>query len=295
MDRRRTTRSPSPGRSGLWVVPDQRRRPSPGPPRGRICDDPDIRLHSIIYACLLYDVDPRTGRLLPPDPVTGQRRTRLDYVGQTIRGLDIRFGEHLDDKPWADLAVSSQPVIVEQGMWTKAERDAREKAAIERIRPRYNYEHNLGNPERIPIYDPATRRYVQLEHRHLRDRAAGLEPWLPLEQRGPVVQLAAQRAVVGAGLDGHEPRYPLTVAADVLARLGRFLARLPRRVKLAGLAATCWVAGIWAGAAWLTTQGWPPVAAWGLTAVLGTVLVVGALRVRAVRRWGRRRPRRRRR
>ena len=203
----RDTQSPARTRSGLWVVPEQRRRPSPGPPGGRICDDPDVRVPGIIYAWLVYEIDPRTGRLLLPDPVTGERKTRLDYVGQTIRTLDVRAEEHLEDKPWADIVVGALPIVVEQGMWTKAERDAREVAAIKRIRPRYNHDDNLDNPERIQIYR-------QVEQRHVRDRAAGRELWLPVDQRSAAARAAAERALVLGGLNGVEPRYPVTVLAE---------------------------------------------------------------------------------
>jgi hypothetical protein len=243
-----------------------------------------VRVQGIIYAWLVYEIDPRTGRLPPPDPATGERRTRLDYVGQTIRTLDVRAEEHLEDKPWADIVVSDRPIVVEQGMWTKAERDAREVAAIKRIRPRYNHDDNLDNPERIEIYR-------QLDQRHNRDRAAGRELWLPADQRSLAARVAAERAIVGAGLDGSEPRYPLTVLADLTMGLGRRLVRLPRRVQLGAVALLGWAAVVWRLTIWLTTLNWPQEVALALSLALGTAVTIAVVRAKRIRRWARKRRR----
>jgi hypothetical protein len=273
-------------RSGIWVVPEQRRSPSPRPVGGRICDDPDVQVPGTIYAWLVYDIDPRTGLLLPPDPITGERRTRLDYVGQTIRPLQVRAGEHLEDKPWADIVVGTLPVIVAQGLWTKQQRDDAEVAAIKRIRPRYNHDDNLGNDERIEIYR-------QVDQRHARDRAAGRQLWLPIDQRSIAAQVAAERALVQGGLDGNEPRYPLTVLAEWSLKLGRRLRRLPRRVQLAALALLGWAAAVWTGMSWLLSQGWPRPYALAFALVAATVAAIMAVRTKRIRRWARRKRRRR--
>lgn len=236
-------------------------------------------MHGIIYAWPIYDVDPLTGLLLPPDPVTGRRPVRLDYGGQTIRALQTRAGEHLEGKPWADIVVGDKPIVIEQGLWTKAERDAREIAAIKRIRPRYNYEHNLDNPERIPIYDPRTGRYVQLDQRHVRDRAAGREPWQPPGRRPEPV----------AGPE--ELGYVLPALGAACCATGRFLLRLPRRVQLALLTPVVWIVCAWALSAWLVTAGWPIQLSRAAAAAVSAVLLAGALRTRAIRRWARRRRR----
>lgn len=269
---------------GVWVVPEQRRRPSPRPPETRICDDPDIRVHSIIYAWLIYEIDPRTGRLLAPDPITGERRTRLDYVGQTIRALETRAGEHLEDKPWADIVVGRLPIKVAEGLWTKEERDKAEIEAIGRIRPRYNYRDNLDNPERIELFR-------QLDQRHVRDRAAGRPLWLPLEERSVAAQIAAEKALVQAGLNGHEPRYPVAVAGALLAAAGRFWWRLSRRTKLALMTPPVWLAAVWMSTGWLTAMGWPRNLALAGTLTLFTAATAGLLRTKPLRRWVRRRRR----
>lgn len=278
-------RSPSrTQRPGLWVVPEQRRRPSPRPVGARVCDDPTVRVHGIIYAWLVYEIDPRTGRLLPPDPATGERRTRLDYVGQTIRTLDVRSEEHLEDKPWADIVVSDRPIVVEEGEWTKDERDAKEIAAIHRIRPRYNYRDNLDNPERIEIFR-------QIDQRHNRDRAAGRQPWLPVHQRSVAAQVAAEKALVQAGLDGYEPRYPLELAGAALGAIGRFLIRLPRWLQLALVTPLVLAGAIWGSSTWLMSVGWPSLYAQAGAIALWLVLAIAVLRHKRVRRWARRKRR----
>jgi hypothetical protein len=107
------------------------------------------------------------------DPVT--RMVRMDYVGQTRQKGRAREMQHRDSQPWEDLIVGSLLVLAE-GMWTDAELDRQEQAAIRRVRPRMNYEHNLHNPQRIEIWR-------QREQRWARDDAAGRPRWVPLENR----------------------------------------------------------------------------------------------------------------
>jgi hypothetical protein len=106
------------------------------------------------------------------DPDT--REVRVDYVGQTVQRLDERERQHRGqdlstdaaEQPWSDLIVG-KPFVIEEGRWTAVELDERERFHIHRLRPRYNYEHNLANPDRIPI--PVARR-----QREERDRARGV-------------------------------------------------------------------------------------------------------------------------
>lgn len=121
--------------------------------------DPNVRRRSIVYGFKV--LDPGTGR------------APVDYVGKTVQELSARERQHrggdwdtdADEQPWSDLIVG-KPFIIEQGLWTAAELDERERHWIREIRPRYNYEFNLGNPNRIPI--PVARR-----QREARDAAAG--------------------------------------------------------------------------------------------------------------------------
>lgn len=106
------------------------------------------------------------------DPAT--MRVLVDYVGKTVQKLAARERQHrgqdfeTDDteQPWSDLIVG-KPFIIEQGLWTAAELAERERFHIHRLKPRYNYEHNLDNPARIPI--PVARR-----QREARDAAKGV-------------------------------------------------------------------------------------------------------------------------
>jgi hypothetical protein len=118
----------------------------------------DVRRRAVVYGFECFDVNPRTGRIRT-DPDTGEPRLRIDYVGQTRQLPKAREEQHRDDKPWADLIV--RMVILETGMWTDAELDAREEAAIRRVRPRYNYTHNLANPERIEMWRQPQQRAVR--------------------------------------------------------------------------------------------------------------------------------------
>lgn len=122
--------------------------------------DPNLRRPSIVYGFNILD------------PATMQ--IRVDYVGKSVRKLETREREHrgpdfdveVGEQPWSDLIVG-KPFIVEQGLWTDAELDERETFHIHQLRPRYNHDKNLHNPERIPI--PVARR-----QREERDLAKGL-------------------------------------------------------------------------------------------------------------------------
>ena len=249
----------------------------------RVANDPDVRLRSIIYAWPIYRINPVTGLPLSADPETGLCPIRYDYIGQTVRALHVRAAEHLDDKPWADLVAADLPIVLAEGVWTKAERDAQEVAAIRRLGPIYNHDDNLHNPARIEIYR-------QLDQRHARDRAAGRPLWIPVAQRSTAAQAAAVRAEIRAGLDGQEPRYPVDLAWQGL----RALARSPRWVKTVAAAATMVAAGGTIGADALVENGWPGQAAQIAGYGIPGLLAATAAGNRKIRRWALR-PRRRRR
>jgi hypothetical protein len=136
------------------------------------------------------------------DPATGGVRCD-DYVGQARdptrrdkqhRGeLPQRDGQ-VREQPWSDLIVGWR--ILEQGVWTDAELDARERNWIAACRPRMNMVDNESNPNRIPIYE-------QRRQRDQRDAARGLpaRDWR---------RIPAQRTVV-------------LLPASVWARVGRWL------------------------------------------------------------------------
>lgn len=288
-------RSPGHGaRSGLRLVPDL------PPARPLATDEPGVR-KGFVYAFPIWEIDPQSGLVIlyEADPGTGQltdvehpRRVGLvasaelaradarprivwDYVGQTVRGVEIRADEHDEDKPWADV-IAGRPVTVAEGMWDKAERDRQEIAHIHEIRPRFNYDHNLNNGRRIEIWR-------QVELRHARDDAARRARWIPLEVRTELAQLAAERAVIGAGLDGNEPRYPLTV-------LAQFVAGWPPAVRAASVVLAAWATSVAGTAAGLVGWGWPRAFALIFALALCSAVlaaVFGGSRSRRRKRWKR--------
>jgi hypothetical protein len=144
----------------------QRGRPGSSRPRA------DARRHGIIYG--LHILDPDTSQVA------------TDYVGQTFQRLSAREEQHRQCQPFADLIVGEAGVI-EEGRWTQDEIDEREAFHTHRLMPRYNYEHNLDNPRRIPI--PQARR-----ERAARDAARGVVPWTPPEPAREPRREAARRA-----------------------------------------------------------------------------------------------------
>ncbi len=89
------------------------------------------------------------------------RRT-LQHAGQ----LPQRTGE-VCEQPWWDLRVG-EVRILEQGVWTDDELDARERYWIALLQPRFNDRDN-PRPDRI-------RKLEARRHRDARDVAAGLQP-----------------------------------------------------------------------------------------------------------------------
>lgn len=137
------------------------------------------RRDAYVYAYVGLQVD-QHGR-----PIPG--RMEILYVGQTVQTLAARDDQHdgtvlpdgalLKCQPWYDLVVGGIQ-IVERGLWTQRELDGREKFWIHQLKPRMNYDHNLGNSRRIPI--PEARR-----QREARCKAAKTPP--PIWDRADVV------------------------------------------------------------------------------------------------------------
>lgn len=206
-------------RSGLTGVPRQRTPATAilGVRKGSIYAFPIWETDATTGLVILYRADPATGLLVNPDRprrvalVASARDARRDakprivwdYVGQTIREVEIREAEHVDDKPWADV-IAGRPVVVAEGLWDCEERDRQEIAAIHRTTPRFNHEHNLQNPKRVEIWR-------QIEHRHARDDAGHRPRWIPEAQRGTPAELGAAGHLLASW-----PR-PLKAALVVLA------------------------------------------------------------------------------
>lgn len=109
--------------------------------------------------CALYYIDAL-------DPTTNYTTVRRNaYIGETGREPFIRFMENLYEQPFGDTIVG-MPRVDPRVFPSKRAVWAAEEEAIKRLRPLYNYEHNLDNPERIPI--PVARR-----QRAERDRSGG--------------------------------------------------------------------------------------------------------------------------
>lgn len=280
--------------------------PAYRPPRA--CDDETLVCHGTIYAFPIWEISHKTGliKLYDTDPATGRHRLGrdgkpvlvgqvphvdqarpdarprivIDYVGQTIRPLEVREGEHVEGKCWSDI-VAGRAIVLAEGMWDKAERDRREIAAIAELKPRFNKEYNEGNPARIEIWR-------QVELRHVRDDKLHRARWLPLDERTALALAVAKLDVVGAGMDGREPRYPLTIAGEALAGAGRWVWARPW-ARTAGLLVVLW-STLLGGADYALLQwGWSDRYAWLGAAVAATVLTAGLGGERKKRRRRRRR------
>lgn len=89
------------------------------------------------------------------DPLTGERE-QWAYVGQTRQELALRHAQHMGfDKrqkhqPWSDLYPEIR-VVFEFRSCPDWWLDWVEKLVIKFTYPRYNYIHNLNNPNRITI------------------------------------------------------------------------------------------------------------------------------------------------
>lgn len=91
------------------------------------------------------------------DPRTNYTTITLGYVGETGRRPFTRFLEHLYDQPFGDTIVG-MPEVDPRVFPDKVAVLAAERATVERLRPLYNYEWNLDNPHRIPVYEARCQR-----------------------------------------------------------------------------------------------------------------------------------------
>lgn len=99
------------------------------------------------------------------------------YVGKS-RDVERRTAQHAGELPqrtgevvqqnWWDLRVGDTRIL-ESGLWTDDELDARERYWIAALQPRYNDVANEGRADRI-------RKFEARRHRDVRDLAAGLTP-----------------------------------------------------------------------------------------------------------------------
>lgn len=192
----------------------------------------------------------------------------VGYVGKTRQRVKQREIQHRDERPFSDLIVGGSWAI-EEGFWTDAELNDREAYYIRRgavlvpgqepQRPVYNYEHNLGNPQRIEIWRAE-------QHRQARE-----PEWVPPVKGGRIPQ---QRRQPGF----QSPARP---------RASRRIRWTRGRVRF-----VCWAA-LWAAVA-VISGGWTAASAVA-TARDGFVVGVGAASVAVGGLLYSRRPKRRRR
>jgi hypothetical protein len=81
----------------------------------------------------------------------GATRDEWAYVGKTRQALYRRHEQHMADQPWADLFPQVR-VIFEFDKCPDWWLSLAEKYTIWFTKPTYNYEFNLRNKYRIPIY-----------------------------------------------------------------------------------------------------------------------------------------------
>lgn len=214
-----------------------------------------VRRRGAVYAIPTLAVDPN-GRPIPGAVVVG-------YVGQTRQTVKTRELQHRACQPFGDLILGGS-WVVEEGTWTDAELDERERHHIRNgvrlvgsgkpQRPIYNYEHNLDNPRRVEVWRAVQQRQV---------RQPG---WVRPTGEAPA------------------PRRPVRRVRRFRWTPWRVRAAAVASVWLALFAGLCWAgAGVW--------HGWalPRDAAVGST----VVLVTAAVKLRPRRRRGRVRRRRR--
>jgi len=100
-----------------------------------------------IYA--LDVADHRTGRL-----------HRNDYIGKTRQRPGARWEQHRKTQPWGDLIVRGR--VIKQ--WRRVSTPHLWWAEVWRIvlrQPRLNYQWNLANPRRVPIYTARRQRRLR--------------------------------------------------------------------------------------------------------------------------------------
>ncbi len=190
-------------------------------------------------------------------PATG--RVVLGYVGETVRMPFVRLMEHIYDQPWADTIVRWE---VDSTTYSgKAAVLAAEKAAIERERPLYNVEWNMGNPLRVKPWEAVAQRQAR-------------EPgWQP-----PVKKTRVPRQ-----------RRTATAASAPTAAAGRVWEWTPERIRVAAWAAGWLLVAVVVG--WQAASGPVATAGDGLAYGAGTATAAVGLLLPGKRRR-RRRPRR---
>lgn len=224
--------------------------------------DPNQRRWSVVYGIPTLPVD-QLGRVVPGPPVVG-------YVGKSVQTVKQREAQHRAEQPFGDLICGGSWVI-EEGLWTEAELDARERYWIRHgvvlvpgqsaQRPVYNYDWNLDNPLRVE-------KWRAVEQRRLRE--PGWEP-----KPGFVVRVQQQ---------------PRRVSGPAVVSLWRRVRWTRRRVRAALLVAV-WLA-LFAGFWWAGWDVWP---GWDgpRNSAIGASVVLAA--TSAARQWAKPKRRRRRR
>lgn len=204
--------------------------PVGGPPRVRLDARPGA-----IYG---YDVlDPATGVVHVNDYV-GQARDPVRRDKQHRGQIPQRDGQ-IREQPWADLIVGGMRIL-EEGVWSDAEMDARELAWMAHCGSRINCQGNT-NPDRIPIY-------VQRQQRDARDIARGLAPrdWSRSNVTPALVEIGAPTS----NTTWVQPRRSLW-SRFWATRAGRWLlAHLIRAGQVAAALVAVWMAaalGLWLG------------------------------------------------
>ncbi len=202
------------------------------------------------------------------DPRTNFTTLTLGYVGESNDPL-ARFYEHLDEQPWSDTIPDTNPdealasgilVVSDEVYPDKLAAWLAEEAAVLRDRPLYNYEYNLSNPDRIPVY---AARAARAE----RDAANGI----PLKQ-----SWAARFEQRRRGRDAAVPAWKRLVLS-------------PAARRRAGWSAL-WLVPTLLGW-WMLTRYLPVVSTWRLGGVAGALVAILLLWVTRPRR-GRNRRRR---
>jgi hypothetical protein len=222
------------------------------------------------------------------DPRTNYQTITLGYLGETGHADPaVRFGEHLEDKPWADTVaafIAAGPagpvgaegpagIVLDPAVVAmlntvyacKADVYVAEEALTRRLRPLYPVEYNLDNPDRIEPWQA-------LAQRAARDAARGI----PLEQSWVV--LYRQR----------HPEPPSGSGAGVRGWTGRVQWKMPRiRLGRAGWLRVGW-GTVWAiltAVLWLLAWKYVPIlSGWRLPGVAGAAAGAVLARIRQGRR-----------
>lgn len=87
--------------------------------------------------------------------------TQWGYVGQTS-SFRHRAIQH-EAKPWADLVVRVYRLRLPDWVWLRL---VVEFVLIGLLAPSYNYQHNLWNPRRVPLWEQTRQRRIRDEGGH---------------------------------------------------------------------------------------------------------------------------------